>query len=179
MALLGLLLSVFYSVKPPQFAYRGVGELALFLGYGPTLTLGAAYVQSGYFSKLAMTASVVPGLLMWAMILVNEIPDYWDDVRGGKLNLTVRLGPARARWLYVASLAGVYAFLVGGVFFGAFPNWTLLALGSAPFALHSFRITVRNYRNPRAMVPANKAMVLTYSSTMLLFCFGFWLGSVT
>jgi len=33
---------------------------AMFLGYGPTLTLGAAYVQAGYFSATAAIASVVP-----------------------------------------------------------------------------------------------------------------------
>jgi len=178
MALLGLFLSVFYSVKPLRFSYRGVGELAMLIGYGPTITLGAAYVQTGRFSLLAGLAGLLPGLLMWSMILVNEIPDYYDDVRARKLNLTVRLGPARARWLYIASLSGVFVFIVGGVGAGAFPAWTLLALGAAPFALRSFRTAYYCYRNPKAMVPANKAMVLAYSSTMLLFCLGFWLSKV-
>lgn len=178
MALLGLILSVFYSVKPPRLAYRGVGEMAMFLGYGPTITLGAAYVQSGYFSGLAALTSVVPGLLMWAMILVNEIPDYWDDVRANKLNITVRLGPARVRWLYTFSLSCIYVFVAGAALAGAFPLWALLALGSLPFVVRSIRTAYRNYLDPAAMAPANKAMVLTYSSTMLLFCLGLWLGNV-
>lgn len=176
MALIGLFLSVFYSVKPLRLAYRGLGELAMLLGYGPTITLGAAYVQTGQFSRTAGLAGLVPGLLMWAMILVNEIPDYQEDRHARKLNLTVRLGPARARWLYTASLLSVYALILGGVIAGAFPFWALLALGGLPFAVQSTRVSLRHYLRPRAMAPANRAMVFAYSGTMLLFCLGFWLG---
>lgn len=178
MALLGLFLSVFYSVKPLRLAYRGLGELAMLLGYGPTITLGAAYVQTGHFSAIAGLAGLVPGLLMWAMILVNELPDYPQDVRANKQNLTVRLGPGRVRWLYLASLTGVYVFIVAGIAAGVFPAWSLLALGSAPFALRSFRTVQRHYLAPQALAPANWAMVMAYSSTMLLFCAGLWLSKM-
>ncbi|MFQ5610547.1 MAG: prenyltransferase [Anaerolineae bacterium] len=178
MALLGLFLSVFYSVKPLRFSHRGVGELAMLIGYGPTITLGAAYVQTGHFSPIAGLAGLLPGLLMWSMILVNEIPDYAEDLHANKLNLTVRLGPGRTRWLYVASLTGVYLYIVGGAVMGVFPQWTLLALASAPFAIRSFRVILADYLRPWAMAPANRAMVITYSSTMLLFCMGFWLSAV-
>jgi 1,4-dihydroxy-2-naphthoate octaprenyltransferase len=178
MALLGLFLSVFYSVKPLRLAYRGVGELAMLVGYGPTITLGAAYVQTGHFSAAAGLAGLAPGLLMWSMILVNEIPDYLEDVRANKQNLTVRLGPGRARWLYIASLTGVYLFIVAGAAAGVFPMGSLLALGSAPFALRSFRAVQRHYLDPKALAPANEAMVMTYSSTMLLLCAGYWLSKM-
>ncbi len=178
MALLGLFLSVFYSVKPLRFAYRGLGELAILLGYGPTITLGAAYVQTGRFSAVAGLAGLVPGLLMVAMILVNEMPDYLEDKRANKRNLTVRLGPGRVRWLYIASLSGVYVFIVIGAVVGVFPTWSLLALGSAPFAWRSFGVVRRHYLNPRAMAPANWTMVMAYSSTMLLFCAGFALSKI-
>jgi 1,4-dihydroxy-2-naphthoate octaprenyltransferase len=178
MALLGLFLSVYYSVKPLRLAYRGVGELAMLIGYGPTITQGAYYVQTGHFSLVAGLVSLVPGLLMWSMILVNEIPDYAEDLRAHKLNLTVRLGPRRVRWLYIASLSGTYAFIVVGTITGMFPVWSLLALLSLPVAVHSFRVAHNHYLTPRKMISANRAMVITYSSTMLLFCIGFWLSEV-
>ncbi|MDP7643176.1 MAG: prenyltransferase [Anaerolineales bacterium] len=178
MALLGLFLSVSYSVKPLRLSHRGLGELAMLMGYGPTITLGAAYVQTGQFSVQAGLAGLLPGLLMWSMILVNEIPDYHDDVRAEKRNLIVRLGLLRGRWLYIASLSGVYAFVFGGVVSGAFPAWGLLAFGSALIAFRSFRVVYRRYRDPCAMVPANKGMVLVYSSTMMLFSLGLWLSNM-
>ena len=177
-ALLGLFLSVFYSVKPLRLAYRGIGELAMLIGYGPTITLGATYVQTGIFSVQAGLAGLVPGLLMWSMILVNEIPDYNEDLRANKLNLTVRFGPRVTRWLYIISLSGVYIFIASGAFAGLFPLWTLLGLAPLPAALRSFRVVLSHYRNPIAMYPANHAMVVAYSSTMMLFCVGFWLGKI-
>lgn len=178
MALLGLFLSVYYSVKPLRLAYRGVGELAMLIGYGPTITLGAYYVQTGQFNLVAGLVGLVPGLLMWSMILVNEIPDYAEDLRAHKLNLTVRLGPRRVHWLYITSLSGTYVFIVGGAIMGMFPVWSLLALLSLPMAVNSFRVVHNHYLTPGKMIAANRAMVITYSSTMLLFSIGFWLGEV-
>jgi 1,4-dihydroxy-2-naphthoate octaprenyltransferase len=173
MALLGLFLSVFYSVKPLRLAYRGLGEVALLIGYGPTISLGAAYVQTGSFSLAAGLAGLVPGMLMTAMILVNEIPDYREDLRANKRNLTVRLGPARVSRLYAASLALVYAAIVAGIALRAFPALTALGLGSLPLALRSIAVARRHYLHPRRMAPANRAMVFTYSATMVLFTLGF------
>jgi 1,4-dihydroxy-2-naphthoate octaprenyltransferase len=176
--LLGLFLSVFYSLKPLRLAFRGLGELAMLIGYGPTITLGAYYVQTGTFSPLAALAGMVPGLLMWSMILVNEIPDYLEDVSVAKLNLTVRLGPERVRWIYIISLTGVYFYILGGVVLHTFPPLTLLALGSLPFALKSFWTVYHFYLDQRAMIPANRSMVITYSTTMVLYCLGFLLSKL-
>jgi 1,4-dihydroxy-2-naphthoate octaprenyltransferase len=71
----GLFISLSYSLWPFQFAYRGLGELMMLLGYGPTITLGAYYVQAVELTFQAFLAGLVPGMLMWAMIIVNEIPD--------------------------------------------------------------------------------------------------------
>ncbi|MBW8012736.1 MAG: prenyltransferase [Chloroflexi bacterium] len=178
MALFGLFLSVFYTLKPFRFAYHGVGELAMLIGYGPTITLGAAYVQTGAFSLEAGLSGLVAGMLMWSMILVNEIPDYTEDLKANKLNLTVRLGPEKARWLYIASLSSVFVYIVSGVVLKFFPAWALLALISLPFVFYSFRVVYDHYQNPEVLAAANRAMVTTYSSAMLLFSFAILLSKV-
>ena len=169
---------MFYSLKPLRLAFRGAGELAMMIGYGPTLTLGAYYVQTKTFSLEALLASLVPGLLMWSMILVNEIPDYKDDLRVNKMNLTVRFGPARTRWFFIVSLSGVYLFISAGVVLGVFPVSALLGLTSLPLAISSFGIVYHCYDDQLAMIPANRAMVVIYSMTMLLFCIGFLIGDL-
>ncbi len=112
------------------------------------------------------------------MILVNEIPDYSEDLRANKLNLTVRLGPEKARWLYIASLSSVFVYIVSGVVLKFFPAWALLALISLPFVFYSFRVVYEHYQNPEVLAAANRAMVTTYSSTMLLFSFAIILSKV-
>ncbi|MFQ6015296.1 MAG: prenyltransferase [Anaerolineae bacterium] len=174
-ALLGFFLSVFYSLKPLRLAYHGLGELAMFIGYGPTITLGAYYVQTGKVTLPSAMAGVVPGLLMWAMIIVNEIPDYEEDFRAAKRNIVVRWGLDFGRKLYALSLLSLYIFITTGVLLGLFPSWTLLTFGSLYFAVRSIRHLNRYYNDRFKVARANLDMVKTYSSTMLLLTLGFLL----
>ena len=82
-ALTGALISVFYSAKPFRFAYHGIGELTMFLGYGPVITTWAYYIHSAQITGEILLIGAVPGLLMWTMILINEIPDYEEDRAAG------------------------------------------------------------------------------------------------
>jgi 1,4-dihydroxy-2-naphthoate octaprenyltransferase len=171
--LVGLFISVFYSAKPFRFAYRGIGEVAMLLGYGPVITLGAYFVQTGEIALLPAIAGLVPGMLMWAMIVVNELPDYEEDKRAGKMNLVVRLGRRRGRDVFISSLIVVYLFIAVSVLSGFFPVYALLALLSTPFAYYSASHLRRYYRDKIKVAAANEAMVKLYSSMMLLITVGF------
>ncbi len=169
----GLFISVFYSAKPLRFAYRGVGEIAMLLGYGPVITLGAYFVQTGEPAMEPIIAGLVPGMLMWAMIVVNEIPDYEEDKGAGKMNLVVRLGRKRGKDIYVFSLGLVYAFIAASAAAGVLPSGTLLALLSIPFAYSSASHLSRYYLDKIKVAAANEAMVKVYSSTVVLLTVGF------
>ncbi len=171
--LAGFFVSIFYTVPPFRFAYHGVGELAMLLGYGPIITLGAHFVQTGFLSERAALAGLVPGMLMWSMILVNEIPDYEEDRKAGKRNITVRLGVERSAELYALSLAAIYAFIGFGVFIEAFPRACLAAILSLPFSMRSVGKLQRHMGDKLKLASANAEMVRAYSSTMLLFALGF------
>jgi 1,4-dihydroxy-2-naphthoate octaprenyltransferase len=169
----GFFISIFYSAKPFRFAYRGIGELAMLIGYGPVITLGAYFIQTGELAPLSAIAGLVPGMLMWAMIVVNEIPDYEEDKRAEKRNLVVRVGREKGKDLFILSLAGIYAFIAGSVLAGLFPIYALLAFFSMPFAINSARYLRQYYLDKVRVAAANREMVKVYSSTMLLLTLGF------
>ncbi len=171
--LAGLFISVFYSAKPFRFAYRGIGELAMLIGYGPVITLGAYFVQTGEVALEPAIAGLVPGMLMWAMIVVNEIPDYEEDKRARKMNLVVRVGRERGKDVFILSLAVTYLFIAASVAAGFFPAQALLAFLSIPFAYASASYLRRYYRDKIKVAAANEAMVKVYSSTMILLTVGF------
>ncbi|MFQ6136600.1 MAG: 1,4-dihydroxy-2-naphthoate octaprenyltransferase [Candidatus Hydrothermarchaeales archaeon] len=177
-ALCGFFISIFYSLKPFQFAYRGLGELMMLLGYGPTITLGAYFVQAQRLTWQVFLAGLIPGMLMWAMIIINEIPDYEEDSKANKRNLVVRFGREVGKKLYVGGLSIIYLFIILCVVWGVFPVPALLALLSIPFALKSVRYMRRYYLDVLEMAPANKEMVKVYSSTTLLLILGFLLDKV-
>ncbi|HIE11238.1 MAG TPA: prenyltransferase [Kiritimatiellae bacterium] len=91
-ALGGGLLAVFYTAPPLRLAYRGLGELAIMVVFGPLLVCGAFYVQTGFISLVPVLSSLYPGLLAGGIILVNELPDIAADQAAGKCTLAVRLG---------------------------------------------------------------------------------------
>jgi 1,4-dihydroxy-2-naphthoate octaprenyltransferase len=161
-AVLGGLAAIFYVAPPIRWAYRGLGETVIALSYGPWMVLGSLYLHAGSVSWGALWASLVPGLLIMALAVVNAIPDYHQDRLVGKRNLVVRLGRRRGVWLYVGLAAGGLLVSIAGVLAGVFPVACLAALLALPLLAKSARVGVRTYESPRQFVPAIRAVVGCY-----------------
>jgi len=171
-ALLGGLAAIFYVAPPIRWAYRGLGEAVIALSYGPWMVLGSLYLHTRAFSWGALWASLVPGLLIMALAVVNAIPDYHQDRLVGKRNLVVRLGRKRGVLLYVALAAAGLAVAAIGVAAGVFPVACLAALLAVPLLVQSARVGVRTYESPRQFVPAIRAVVTCYLAAVALFSVG-------
>jgi 1,4-dihydroxy-2-naphthoate polyprenyltransferase len=168
-AVLGGLAAIFYVAPPIRWAYRGLGETVIALSYGPWMVLGSLYLHTGAVSLGALWASLVPGLLIMALAVVNAIPDYHQDRLVGKQNLVVRLGRRRGVWLYLALAASGLAAAAAGVIAGVFPLACLAALIALPLLIKSARVGVRTYESPRQFVPAIRAVVGCYLVAVAFF----------
>jgi 1,4-dihydroxy-2-naphthoate octaprenyltransferase len=171
-AVLGGLAAIFYVAPPIRWAYRGLGEAVIALSYGPWMVLGSLYLHTGTLSWGALWASLVPGLLIMSLAVVNAIPDYHQDRLVGKRNLVVRLGRKRGVRLYLGLAAAGLAVAVIGVVAGVFPVACLVALLAAPLLVKSARVGVRTYESPRQFVPAIRAVVGCYLLAVGLFSVG-------
>ncbi len=167
LGLFGMASSIFYTTPPVRYGYRGFGELGLLINFGPVIVLGAYYVQARTFAMEPFFASLVPGLMMWSMILINEIPDYEADTQGGKWNLVARFGRKTGAWLYGVGLAVAYGILIVSSVTGILSPFILLGLLSLPFAAKTFFIMRRHLYDPLKMAPANLAMIKVHSLTGL------------
>lgn len=96
LGLAGVLLAFFYHAPPLRLSYRGFGELAVALSYGPLVTVGTYLVQRGTVPDRIVLLSLPLGLLVAAFLWINEFPDYQADAMSGKRTLVVRLGRRRA-----------------------------------------------------------------------------------
>lgn len=110
----GAALAWSYHGPPLKLSYRGFGELAVAISYGPVVVLGAYVVQTGRLSGDLFWLSIPLGLLIAAFLWVNQFPDYDADKASGKRNLVVRLGKKNA----AKGFAVIYAasFAVTGFF---------------------------------------------------------------
>ena len=78
----GFFCAFFYTAPPIQFGYRGLGEIAQLLCFGPGIGLGAYYVQAQRLSWEAFWGTLPFGIMLFSMITINEIPDYLEDRKG-------------------------------------------------------------------------------------------------
>lgn len=160
---LGGLAAIFYVGPPIRWVYRGLGEAMIGLSYGPWMTLGSVHLHTGAFSWGALAASLVPGLLITALAVVNAIPDFHQDRLVGKRNLVVRLGRRGGAFLYIGLAAAGLLALVAGTAAGVFPRLSLAAaVLAAPLLCSSAKSGLVHYEEPRRFLPAVKWVVLSY-----------------
>jgi 1,4-dihydroxy-2-naphthoate octaprenyltransferase len=127
-----ILAGVLYTGGPRPYGYEGLGELFVFLFFGVVAVVGSYYVQIQDLEWIVFALSVPVGLLVSAILVVNNIRDIETDRRAGKRTLAVRLGRERARMLFMA-MVGV-AFVVPVIVWlaGGLSAWLLLTLATLP-----------------------------------------------
>ena len=123
---IGVALGALYSLPPVQLAGRGLGEIAVAIGFGPLPAVGAAWLQTGALSGQAFLLSLPLGLWIAAVLIANEMPDAEADAAAGKRTLVVRLGPAGGKVLYLAAQAAALGSIGMGVWLGRLPGWGLI-----------------------------------------------------
>lgn len=103
---LGMAGGFLYSAKPVRWVSRGLGEVWIAFCYGWLPVAAAYYLQSGTIPISVTSISIPIACSIFAVILMNEFPDYEVDKETGKRNLLVRLGPQRGAVLYAVACIG-------------------------------------------------------------------------
>ena len=177
LGLIGFFSGLFYTAPPFRFASRkGLGELLIGLNFGPLMVAGSALIQTGKLLPEAFLAGIPIGLLVAAIVYVNEFPDYHGDKATGKNTLIVVFGPERARFGYVILVVGAFLSIAIMAAIGTFPILTLIALLASFLVINIIKVLYKNY-DSRLLQPANAGTINLHAITGTLFCIGIWLGS--
>jgi len=170
--LVGALSAYFYTAPPLRLAARrGLGELLVGLNFGPLATAGTVYALTGRVAAADFLIGVPIGLLIIAVLWINQFPDEASDRAAGKYNLVVVFGKERARWGYLLLLAGAFGLTLYWTASGVFPVGTALILGGLPLAVQAVRITLRHYAD-RSLVQANVATIRLHLLAGILMTIG-------
>ncbi len=165
---LGFLGAYFYVGPPLRWAYRGLGELVIALSYGPFMLLGSYYLQAKRIDTLSILVSLILGLLIFSLAIVNEIPDYYQDKLVGKRNLVVRLGKQNAIKLFSLCLISIFILLGIGIGFRRIPSLSILAFLFLPLVLKNINMAKLHYDQPKLFLPAIRTTLFTYIAIVLL-----------
>jgi 1,4-dihydroxy-2-naphthoate polyprenyltransferase len=165
--LLGLGAAVFYSAAPLQFMSGGLGEIIIFLAFGPLLSWGAYYVQTGKLSLLGAAVSLPLAFLITAIIWINEFPDMEADLAAGKRHLMARLGLRVSRWVYAALMLAPFVSLFALMELFHLPDLIVAALLPLPLAVRAVRLIFRTPPTDPEFVPIQALTIQTHFLTGL------------
>lgn len=156
---IGVLLAFFYTAGPFGYKYRSLGDIGIFLSFGPLLVLGAYMVQRQNFAFTPLLFSLPLGLFVDGILHANNMRDVAADARAGARTLAHALGPAGSRWALYVMLLAPYLFALA--FAAWFSPWTLLPVLTAPLALQ-LAMQARpgpGFREAMALLPQKVAQV--------------------
>ncbi len=137
--LVGMAIAYFYSARPFTLARRGLGDIMVYLAMGLLMTWGAYYVQIKRWSWLVFLLSIPVGFLVTAILNMNNVRDYQEDLGVHKLTLPVRFGQTFGVWYHTFLLVGSYLAVTLFVLLKWLPFPALLVWVTAPLALVNIR----------------------------------------
>jgi len=176
--ILGVLSGYFYTASPIRIGYRGWGELVAGLNCGPLVVAGAYYVQAQTLSLEALFISIPVGLLIAAVLYINEFPDHACDKVAGKNTLIVTMGRERARKGFYSLLLGTYLFIILGTILRIVPWTVIVSLLTFPLAWKAMKIVHSNYSSTQELIPAMSSTVTIHLSVGILLSFGYILARI-
>lgn len=169
--LVGAFLGIFYVGVPFKLAHYGLGEIAIFVSFGPAIVFGSYYLHTETFSWFPIFVSFIIGLLISLILFVNQFPDFEADKAAGKHNWVVRFGKKNSSYIYVAAMSITYILLILYVTLQILPLLSLMILISLPLPIKASIITLKKHENYLEMIPASAITIFTclnYSSLLIL-----------
>jgi 1,4-dihydroxy-2-naphthoate octaprenyltransferase len=145
--LVGAIASFFYTAGPIKYKYLALGELAVFLMWGPVIVGGTYFVQRGSLSPDAVLISVPFGLLVALVLLANNLRDIDYDRSAGIATLGTLLGQQKTRVLYQGLILLAYLAIALLIALKILSPWGLLVFFSAPVAFRLIRTLQREIPN--------------------------------
>ncbi|MFC1667778.1 prenyltransferase [Chlamydiota bacterium] len=165
-----------YSEWPLKCAYHGYGEFVLFILFGPVLVMGGYFLQTNIFPDIkSFLASIPCGLVTVILLVVNEIPDYKEDILTDKRNW-ISLVKAKNGYLLVCCLViGLYCAVTVCVFFQIVGLVSLLSFLLLGILLRIIYLLKKQYSHKAQLITASKDTILFHFLFLLFMILGTFL----
>lgn len=179
----GLIAGLFYTNEKGKFSFinlaPGLAEFLIATTFGVMMTMGAFYVQTGYYSLQAFLISLPVAIFISNVLLINQFQDAESDMKSGKNTLVVRLGKRKSKNILIVCFILAYAIIALLPVLGYAPNTFYVAFLSIPFTVQAIRYAQKNYnKNSADLIPSNAHTAITHLFTGLLLVFAFLLSGL-
>lgn len=162
--------AIAYTGGPFPIGYYGLGDIFVFIFFGLASVAGTYYIQAGFVTPAVWLMTIPPGLIITAILVVNNLRDLENDNKAGKRTMAVRLGERSTKIQYIVCMVVAYLVLIPVAWAGLIPWSALVAWFSLPIAYQASRVVLME--KGRAL---NIALAKT-GQTALAFSLLFWVG---
>lgn len=133
MVLVGLVCVIFCFLYTTHLSYLGLGDVLVLVFFGLVPVSFTYYVQLHTFTTEVIVASLATGLVIDALLLVNNFRDRDTDRVAGKNTIVVRIGAKASLGCYLG--VGIASCTMGGIF-ALNGRWWAFVLPFAYLLLH-------------------------------------------
>ena len=125
-----ILAAWYYTGGKHPYGYAGLGELVVFVFFGPVAVVGTAFIQIGRFDDNSILTGIAAGLFAAAVLMVNNIRDIKQDAISQKRTLAVKVGQRWAKVLFALLILGPYPilFVLNLLYPAVLPAWFTLLI---------------------------------------------------
>jgi len=163
---LSILSALAYTGGPYPLGYHGLGDVFVWVFFGPVAVCGTALVAHGSVPLVAWLASIPVGALATAILVVNNVRDRETDVKANKRTLAVRFGRRAGEFEQLTLLTVSYVIPVLLAKLTGSP-WMLLPLVSLPLAVLHYRELRRREGSALNATLAGAARLLAVHGALL------------
>jgi 1,4-dihydroxy-2-naphthoate polyprenyltransferase len=153
-----------YSYKPLRLSYRRLGEPVIFLLFGPALVMGGYFIQTGIFPDLKSFLLSLPfGILTLSILFANEIPDYPEDIKSGKITWVSFLGAGRSYLFYLALITCAFITIAVNLRLGLLGKTAYLSFIFMLPAIKAARILKNHCSDKEKLVISARLTILVHT----------------
>lgn len=116
----GVVFTYFYTANPLSLKYRALGELVIFLCFGPLIVMGSVMIFKKDFDMRSIIYSLPSAFLIVNLLLSNNIRDYSSDKSSGIKTIVDIIGIRTSKifYLFLHAVSYLVAFFIIGLSYG-------------------------------------------------------------
>jgi 1,4-dihydroxy-2-naphthoate octaprenyltransferase len=157
-----------YVGGPKPYGYRGMGEFSVFVFFGLVATSGSRFVHDQIVDVKTLVAASAVGLLITALLVVNNIRDIDTDEAAGKQTLAVKLGRKSTAKLFKNLIWGAFLIIGAAASFYILPFRVGLVALAAPMAVRPIRLVAEETTGPPLIQALQRTARLQFVFALLL-----------
>jgi 1,4-dihydroxy-2-naphthoate octaprenyltransferase len=131
---LSIAAGIAYTAGPYPLAYRGLGDIFVFMFFGLIGTMGTFYLHTNEISLPAFLSAIPVGSLITNILVVNNYRDIEEDKIAGKNTLAVKLGKTFTQYQFVFLIVVSFLTPLALFLFFNFKIWIFLPYLTLPVA---------------------------------------------